>query len=369
MNRTIFRTYSIYFIVLALFVGIRISANLGVFNFMPSEIGNSYVATIIIQIVLMFLLTLGLSCLLFKEKPKQVFKDFRFKKISFKAVLISFGIGILLFFLNLIVASFFSSILAGLGYSSGGGSGSGYSYDTFWKFLGGAFFVAVLPGFCEEFLHRGLLMRKVGDNRNYKFAIIISAVCFGLMHLNIEQFFYATILGIIIGFVGAVSDSIFPCMILHFCNNFISVYLSYASTNNLFGGDFYKVLNNLISNNPPMFTFMFVLFVGFLIVAGLVFLIVKLFNETKAKDLQKALINVQKEVSGNDLENVPQEQIATDFKSYVLPHLKNNENVLNFFLPAPVLGYKRNLVDNIFLIASMFLGILITIFTFVWGVV
>ena len=114
---------------------------------------------------------------------------------------------------------------------------------------------------------------------------------------------------------------------------------------------------------------MFVLFVGFLIVAGLVFLIVKLFNETKAKDLQKALINVQKEVSGDDLENVPQEKIATDFKSYVLPHLKNNENVLNFFLPAPVLGYKRNLADNIFLIASMFLGILITIFTFVWGVV
>ena len=368
MNRTIFRTYAIYFTILALFVGIRISANLGAFSFMPTDIGNSYFSTIVIQIVLMFLVTLGLSCLMFKEKPKQVFKDFRFKKISFKAVLISFGIGILLFFLNLIVASFFSSILSGLGYSSGGSSSS-YSYDTFWKFLGGVFFVAVLPGFCEEFLHRGLLMRKVGDNRNYKFAIMVSAVCFGLMHLNIEQFFYATILGIIIGFVGAVSDSIFPCMILHFCNNFVSVYLSYANTNNLFGGDFYKILSEMISNNQPLFTFMFILFVGFLIVAGLIFLIVQLFNETKAKDIQKALINVQKEVSGEDLENVPQEQIATDFKSYILPHIKNNEDILNLFLPAPVLGYKRNLADNIFLIASLFLGILITFFTFVWGVV
>lgn len=370
MNKTIFKTYLIYFISLVLFVGIRIASGLGVFSLIPNDILRNDVATIVIQAVVMFVIPLMLCWGLLKSKPKQTFKDLGFKKIDFKTILICFGIGILMFFLNLIVASFFSSVLYGIGYNPSGSSSSGSGYDTFWKFLDGVVFVAIFPGFCEEFLHRGLLMRKIGEQKNYKFSILISALCFGLMHLNIEQFFYASILGLIIGFVGAISDSIFPCMILHFTNNFMSVYLSYAQQNGLLGGDFYAQINSIYANNSALFTFIFTLFILVLLIVGIGYLCVLLFKRTRLKQLQASLLNVQKEVSGENLEEQSQEQIATDFQSYIMPHLKANEDVLAYVLPPANAEKKKSTVlENTFLIASILLGVMITIFTLIWGII
>lgn len=368
MNKTVFKTYLIYFIAMVLFVGVRIASSLGLFSLIPNDILRSDIATVVIQIGIMFLIPLLLSWAFLKSKPKQTFKDFGFKKISFKAALICFGIGILMFFLNLIVASFFSSILYGIGYDPAGSSG-GSGYDTFWKFLNGAVFVAVLPGFCEEFIHRGLLMRNIGNQKNYKVAIVVSAICFGLMHLNIEQVFYASILGLIIGFVGAISDSIFPCMILHFTNNFMSVYLSYAQQNNLFGGDFYTRINNIYANNSPIFTFIFTLFLLLLLIFGIGFLCVKLFKHTRLQHLQQSLINVQKEVSGEDLEEQSPQKLSTDFQTLILPHLKENEDVIAFFLPpSNAESKKSSILEKIFLIGTIVLGVTITLFTLIWGI-
>lgn len=370
MNKTTFKTYLIYFIVLVLFVGVRIASGLGVFSLIPNDILRNDVATIVIQAVVMFLVPLMLCWALLKSKPKQTFKDFGFKKINFKTILICFGIGILMFFLNLIVASFFSSLLYGIGYNPSGSSASGSGYDTVWKFLDGVVFVAIFPGFCEEFLHRGLLMRNIGEQKSYKTSIIISALCFGLMHLNIEQFFYASILGLIIGFVGAISDSIFPCMILHFTNNFMSVYLSFAQQNGLFGGDFYTRINSIYANNSPVFTFIFTLFILLLLIIGIGYLCVQLFKQTRLKKIQTSLLNVQKEVSGENLEEQSQEQLSMDFQSYILPHLKANEDVFAFVLPpANAEQKKAGILENTFLIASILLGVMITFFTLVWGII
>ncbi len=369
MNKKVFKTYLIYFIAMVLFVGVRIASSLGAFSIIKNDVLRSDIATVIIQIVIMFIIPLLLCWWLLKSKPKQTFKDFGFKKISFKAVLICFAIGILMFFLNLIVASFFSSILYGIGYNPSG-SGGGSGYDTVWKFLDGVVFVAVLPGFCEEFLHRGLLMRKIGEQKNYKVAIIISALCFGLMHLNIEQFFYATVLGLIIGFVGAISDSIFPCMILHFTNNFMSVYLSFAQQKGILGGDFYTRINSIYANNSPIFTFLFTLFVLVLLIVGIGYLCIKLFKNTRLKNLQESLINVQKEVSGENIEEQPEEKLSTDFKSFILPHLQQNEDALSILMPpASAEKKKSTLLENIFLIGTIFMGVLITIFTLIWGII
>lgn len=368
MNKTVFKTYLIYFIAMVLFVGVRIASSLGVFSLIENDILRSDVATIIIQAVIMFLVPLLLCWWLLKSKPKQTFKTFGFKKISGKAVLICFGIGILMFFLNLIVASFFSSVLYGIGYDPTGSS-SGTGYDTFWKFLDGVVFVAIMPGICEEFIHRGLLMRNIGNQKNYKVAIVISAVCFGLMHLNIEQVFYATILGLIIGFVGAVSDSIFPCMILHFTNNFMSVYLSYAQQNGLFGGDFYTRINSIYANNSPIVTFIFTLLILVLLVFGIGYLTFKLFKQTKLAKLEQSLINVQKEVSGEDLEQQSPEKLSTDFRTLILPHLQENQDALSVFLPpSNAENSKSTILENTFLIGAIFMGVLITIFTLVWGI-
>lgn len=369
MNKSLFKTYLIYFICLVLFVGVRIASNLGAFSFISNSLISSALATILIQVVIMVLVPMFLTFLLFKQKPKQQFKGNYFNKISGKAILISFGIGFLLFFINLIVANFFSSIIHSFGYSSSSSS-SGTTVDgsPIILFLIEVVLVAILPGFCEEFLHRGVLMRGVGSQTNYKLAIVISSVCFGLMHLNIEQVFYATILGLVIGFVGAMTDSILPCMILHFSNNFLSTYFSYASSQGWPGGTFFEIISAIYSNNSILFSFLFTVIVFLLLVIGAIYLIYLLFKETRMKKLQKSLLIVQQEVSGN-LETQSPEKISADFKDLILPHLKNSDDVWNMLLPPSVSEKpKFNLSTSLFLCSTLFMGVLITIFTFVWGV-
>lgn len=367
MNKSIFKTYLIYFIVLVVFVLVRIASSLGAFSSLQDAMLRSNVATIIIQILIMFILPFLLTMWFFKSKPKQVFEKTHFKKISFKAVLICIAIGILMFILNVAVSTMFNTILQLFGYSSGGGSG-GVTYDSIGNFVLGVIFVAVLPAFCEEFLHRGIVMRNVGKETNYKIAIIVSSVLFGLMHLNIEQVFYATVLGLIIGFVGAATDSIFPCMILHFVNNFISVYLSFAQNMNLPFGDFYTRIGNLFANNSPIFSLLFTFFVLVVVVIGMIYLIFLLFKETRLKTMANSIYNVQEEISG-EISNQPIKKIQDDFKSYILPHLqKNDEDIIEVFMPPEVKKYKYDLSSNMFLVATLVLGVLITLSTLIWGI-
>ncbi len=82
--------------------------------------------------------------------------------------------------------------------------------------------LAVVPAFVEEFLFRGLVLSNLLPYGRTT-AVIISAGLFGLMHQNVEQIFYATAAGLVIGWVYVCTKSIWPCILLHFCNNFRSV--------------------------------------------------------------------------------------------------------------------------------------------------
>lgn len=81
---------------------------------------------------------------------------------------------------------------------------------------------ALIPALIEEFAFRGVVLgalRKYGDG----FAIGVSAALFGLMHGNFTQVPFALIAGTALGFICVVTGSIWPSVILHFLNNFISV--------------------------------------------------------------------------------------------------------------------------------------------------
>lgn len=369
MNKTIFKTYSIYFITMLTFVLVRIASSLGWFDVFENALLRNGVSTFIIQILIMFVLPFVLIMWFFKKKPKQIFTDFHFKKISFKCVILCIAIGILMFVLNVAVSTTFNTIIRMFGYSPSGSSGSG-GYTSVGSFLLGVLFIAVLPAFCEEFLHRGLIMRNVGKQTNYKVAIIVSSVLFGLMHLNIEQVFYATILGIVIGFIGSASDSIYPCMILHFVNNFISVYLSFAQNNNLPFGDFYSRITNLFTNNSPVFAMIFVLGVLILVLILMIYLIFLLFKETRLKTMAQSIYTIQEEVVSGEMTEQSIQKVKDDFSKFILPHLENkkDEDIINVFLPPATSKFKFNLLENIFLISTLVIGVLVTIFTFIWGV-
>lgn len=81
--------------------------------------------------------------------------------------------------------------------------------------------LSIVPAITEEFVFRGVILgslRKFGDN----FAVFSTALIFGLMHGNIEQFIFAFFLGLYLGFTVIKTNSILPAMIIHFLNNLFS---------------------------------------------------------------------------------------------------------------------------------------------------
>jgi len=88
---------------------------------------------------------------------------------------------------------------------------------------------ALLPAVFEELTHRGLVLDALSDRGNEIESVVWCGLLFGAMHTNIMQFFYAFIGGMVFGFVVIKTNSIYPAMLLHFCNNAFSHVQSYAS--------------------------------------------------------------------------------------------------------------------------------------------
>ncbi len=84
---------------------------------------------------------------------------------------------------------------------------------------------AVTPAIVEEFALRGVVLHALKRFGN-GFAVLISAVVFGLLHGNFEQIPFAFLVGLYLGFLTVKTKSIVPAVILHFYNNLSSVVLS-----------------------------------------------------------------------------------------------------------------------------------------------
>lgn len=81
---------------------------------------------------------------------------------------------------------------------------------------------AVVPAFVEELLFRGVVLTNLLPYGRTT-AVIGSALLFGAMHQNAGQFFYATVAGLVLGYIYVKTRSIWCGVLLHFVNNFYSV--------------------------------------------------------------------------------------------------------------------------------------------------
>lgn len=81
---------------------------------------------------------------------------------------------------------------------------------------------AVVPAIVEEMLFRGAILSNLLPFGR-SMAILASAVLFGLMHGNPLQFFYTTLMGVVLCVIYVKTKSIYVCMIIHFLNNFTSI--------------------------------------------------------------------------------------------------------------------------------------------------
>lgn len=86
-----------------------------------------------------------------------------------------------------------------------------------------AFFViAVTPAVCEELIYRGVLYRNYRKS-GLAVGLLLSGFLFGIMHMNLNQFSYAFVLGILLALVNEITGSVLPSVFLHLYINGRSV--------------------------------------------------------------------------------------------------------------------------------------------------
>jgi len=85
----------------------------------------------------------------------------------------------------------------------------------------GIVIVGILPGTCEELMHRGFLLTAYEKRGSYK-AVVIVSILFGLFHFDTTNLFGPIFLGLLIGYYVVRTGSIFAGILAHFLNKEIA---------------------------------------------------------------------------------------------------------------------------------------------------
>jgi membrane protease YdiL (CAAX protease family) len=83
--------------------------------------------------------------------------------------------------------------------------------------------IGIIPGITEELFFRGVILNGFQKNYSERTAILISALLFGVIHLNPWQFLTAFIIGIFSAWICIKTKSIVLCIYIHLFNNILIV--------------------------------------------------------------------------------------------------------------------------------------------------
>ena len=148
------------------------------------------------------------------------FRILRFRKIRFSnillCVLLYLCLSPVLSFLNILSQFYSTNVISTVMFNIGDEMPFGL----------GLLLIAVIPALCEECTYRGLIYNTYAEASPLA-AVILSGVIFGLMHGNLNQFTYATVLGMCFALIVEATDSIWSTFILHFLVNASSTCLVY----------------------------------------------------------------------------------------------------------------------------------------------
>ncbi|MFH0900422.1 MAG: CPBP family intramembrane glutamic endopeptidase [Pseudomonadota bacterium] len=86
--------------------------------------------------------------------------------------------------------------------------------------------VSVGPALGEEMFFRGLVLRSLAADMPAWAAVSVSALLFGVLHLDPLQGASATLIGIYLGYVAVVAGSIWPAVLAHAVNNLVYMMLT-----------------------------------------------------------------------------------------------------------------------------------------------
>ncbi len=150
-----------------------------------------------------------------------------------------------------------------------------------------AFATIVPPAIIEEFALRSVTMqplRRYGD----KFAILMTALVFGLMHRNAVQGIFAFIAGVVFGYIAIAANSVWPAIIVHALNNSFAV-----------------LVNVLLQTNEETANRVYALVVSIVMVTGIISGAVFFFVADRNKLKKPVAYLTLKEKSSSFFLNVP----------------------------------------------------------------
>lgn len=232
------------------------------------------------------------SIMFVKLKGLNFKKVFRLNKIGFKNIILIFFITILVYPISVFFQTIFVSIIDLLRPLNPDIIPLPVEISQT-PFLWAVFFVAVLPGICEEIMFRGTILRayeKIGIQR----AIIITAILFGMFHFNIINFIGPTILGIVFGIMVYKTNSIYSSMIGHTLNNSIALVLNYFMMKNM------DTINNISGQETDVDTLQTIM--AFAIVGVFILLLIKIVK-TLLNKLTPSTVEYLEEIETEYLHN------------------------------------------------------------------
>jgi len=370
-----------YFFILLAFISLRVISGFGWLHNIDIrwvEIGFSFLSQVIIMaampIIAMFLYKRrkerNQDISLVAEKPKvNLFTSFGFDKPSWKVIGMAFLLGILIYFFNIFVASFFNGILSMFGFRMPTGMGS-MPFTGIWGLFISLTLIAVLPGICEEVSHRGMLLKSFESRMGVMRAILFSSILFGFMHLNIIQVFYAAILGYIIALATVATKSLWVGIIMHFMNNALGTYFSIAHNYGWVGGNLLHHMMDIFATAGGI-----VLYIAFIIF--LVWSIFKIIHHLASEKYNNNKTGYLAEIIKRNPEMLNKQNggIYTfdEFTQKIDFNVKRSTMwaQTKFFLDPTIILPKKpmNLTrhEKVIFYGVLFMGGVITIFTMVWG--
>lgn len=213
----------IYFGVILCTLLLRVAFALGLGSSSLMDSGDIW--TLIVQVLIFGVMPFTLYFITNKHGKfldiPVIFEEFGFKKPKGTHLLLTLPITILMMFCSVCIVTIWSIFLSMFGYSRASTSTDYYNVGILFKELA---FTALLPGFFEEFTHRGLLFAGLKEGKKKGILlIVITSLFFSLMHQNIYQTIYTFVDGIVMGCVTYYSGSIVCGMMVHMLNNGLNV--------------------------------------------------------------------------------------------------------------------------------------------------
>ena len=169
-------------------------------------------------------LTIGLVVLLAGFLIKLDFKNgFKLNKFKLNKFFYSFMLYVATYILANVVISIVNRLFPNIAtqYSV---YESFFNFENIWLSI---LVMALLPAVFEEVLFRGVIFNSFNQTYGKTIGVLISALIFGIYHMNWIQGVFAFILGLMLAYVYIKSGSLYVPIILHFINNLIAVLVSH----------------------------------------------------------------------------------------------------------------------------------------------